>query len=101
MALDISALNIGFSEQGLDDYKKQIKTEILKNTSDKINDVGALETAIKNGWQGESCDKFIEEFKVARTKIVEDIEAEYHDLENRFAELESNYYEQDKNMMGS
>lgn len=101
MALDIGALNIGFSEEGLAEYKTNLKTKVITDTEAIINDISEIENALNAGWQGVAKDKFVDEFAEARRQIVADLNREYEDLEARFAQLQNTYFEQDNTMMNS
>lgn len=99
--IGIEDLDIGISKRGMDEYKKSLKTIVLKNTGDKLDDADQLIEAIKAMWQGESCEAFLKDFKTARNNMKKDLEAEYEDLEARLNELEGNYFEQDRRLYDS
>lgn len=98
--LSISELTTGIDSKGMDDYMHELYIDILETVANQINDVTAVTTAINNCWQGNSKEKFLEDFTQARELIVTDLKAEYEDLKNRLEELRSFYFEQDQKMMG-
>ena len=98
-AIGISELTIGIDRNGMETYKDSLKAELLVSTRQRIEDITAIESAINQGWQGVSKDKFMDKFKTLRERVSDDLEREYKDLEYRLDELVSNYFQQDKKMI--
>lgn len=99
--LGIDNLNIGFSESGFVDYQKSLHSELIVETKNVLKDVSNIETAINNNWQGKSRDRFLEQFSDTIEIIMNDLELEFVDLENRFDEIADNYRRQDDELMNS
>lgn len=99
MNVGIDGLTMGVSTQGMQQYREDLRMELLEQTKEKLEDVGEIQTAVDAGWQGEARDKFLIDFGEAIRSIEEDLVKEYNDLDNRLQELEQNYFTQDKNMM--
>lgn len=78
--LTIADLSIGTDKAGTETYLEDIKAQVLTNVKEKINDFGAVETAIKGAWQGVSRDRFLEVFEGRREKTCAALEAEYEDI---------------------
>lgn len=97
--LGISELTIGINSTGMEEYKEQLRTDLLQTSKDKINSVDAIVSAINNGWQGVSRDRFLKQFDDVRQKICDDLDKEYADLENRLTDLQSAYYAADQNLI--
>lgn len=97
--LGIGDLDIGVSQQGMEQYISELRFELLQTSKEKINSVDTIVNAINNGWQGRSRDIFLEKFSTAREEICADLDKEYQDLENRLTDLQSAYYAADINLM--
>lgn len=97
--LEIGQLDIGVSKQGMKAFKEALQLKLLTQVKDKINETSDVIDAINDGWQGASRDKFITDFANAIEALINDIAAEYTDLENRLTELESAYYDIDNKLM--
>ena len=95
--LDLSALDIGISSSGMDEYKQNLKATLLTETTTKLmEEYENVMAVINTGWQGVSRDRFDTQFKTMCETIGADLDAEYADLEARFAELQAFYFEQDR-----
>lgn len=99
--LEIANLDIGFSVEGLEEYKSKLQIDLIEGTSEKLNNTQTMFQVINAGWQGTSRDKFITEFNDTISKIITDLQAEYEDLQARLGEIQNNYFEQDNNLMNS
>ena len=97
--LGIGDLTIGVSTTGLETYKASLKASLLNTVAEKIQDYSDVKSALDKGWQGASRDAFETRFENMRTKVIEDLQAEYRNLEARIEELAYNYIQQDKNMI--
>lgn len=94
----IGDLTIGFSRQGMNEYKESLKIDLLEKSIEKINNTDAMMSAIDAGWQGIARDKFVEDFNQIRQKIANELLQEYNDLNNRLEELANNYLNQDREL---
>lgn len=99
MHSDLSKLTIGFSSEGLQTYKTELKTKILTEAAEALSATQGVKEALEQGWQGMSKDKFVTDLENTIQTINTDLLAEYDDLEARFAQLEQNYLTQDNDMM--
>lgn len=97
--LGIDNLSIGVSKQGMNDYRIQLRADLLTRVRRELDNRTDLEAALKKGWQGQSCKNYLINLRNDVEKIETDLEAEYNDLENRLSELESNYFKQDNEMV--
>lgn len=95
----IDGLTIGVSKEGMEEYRESLRISLLEDTKTKLQDVAAIQAAIDSGWQGYARDHFFEDFDQQIEKIIEDLQKEYEDLDNRLTELEENYFGQDYHMM--
>lgn len=95
----IGALDIGISKEGMAAYRDALKAELITKCKEKLEATDGITTTLVAGWQGEARDKFLKQLGQTITKIEEDLEDEYYDLEARLYELESNYFDQDMKMM--
>ena len=95
----IDSLTIGVSQQGMEEYREALRMSLLEDTKTKLQDVGAIQTAIDAGWQGVARDRFFQDFDQQIEKIIQDLQKEYEDLDHRLEELEENYFAQDNNMV--
>ncbi len=100
-SLDIGNLDIGFSEEGLKEYRSKLNDVLIIQTEEVLKNVSDIETAINDGWQGRSRDVFMEQFGNTIEEIIKDLKLEYEDLDNRFTEIQDNYYKQDEELMNS
>lgn len=97
--LGIGTLTHGVDTAGLQNYIGELKTSLLDNVADRINDVDAMNQAFDKGWQGLSRDRFDAQFEKQRQAVIEDLQAEYNDVIARLEELANDYINQDKNMI--
>lgn len=95
--LDLSALDIGISATGMDEYQENLKAKLLTETKTKLmEEYENIMTSINTGWQGVSRDRFDAQLKAMCETIGADLDAEYADLASRLAELQAFYFEQDQ-----
>ena len=99
--LGIEGLNIGYSEQGLKDYRRILEDNLIRETGKVLMNVNEIESAINAGWQGKSRDVFMEQLGRTIKNIINDLNDEYDDLNARFKEIENNYITQDEELMNS
>ena len=94
--LDLSALDIGVSKEGMSQYMEELKASLLVSVTEKLNEeVENMMTVINTGWQGVSRDRFETKLRDVCAKINTDLSAEYYDLQRRLDELMLFYYNQD------
>ena len=79
--------------------REALRMSLLEDTKTKLQDVGAIQTAIDAGWQGVARDRFFQDFDQQIEKIIQDLQKEYEDLDHRLEELEENYFAQDNDMV--
>ena len=96
---DMGMFDIAVNANGMEQYKEQLRISILVDVANAINEVSNVQNAISNIWVGASCDTFLGDFRKAREGIIADLEAEFHDIENRLTELQAYYFQQDRAMM--
>lgn len=97
--LGIADLSIGISASGMESYKEALKAELLISSKEKINNFAEVEAALNRGWQGAALDKFKVQFQTTATKICEDLDKEYQDLDNRLTDIQSAYFNADNNII--
>lgn len=97
--VDIADMTQGVSKAGMQTYIDSLKISLLDEVKSKLEDVGAIQTAVDAGWQGKSRDKFFEMFEKSINEIEDDLEAEFKDLNGRLNELANNYYSQDNDLL--
>lgn len=97
--LVIADLSIGISASGMDSYKESLKADLLITSKEKINNFAEVEAALNKGWQGAALDKFKTQLQTTATKICEDLDKEYQDLENRLTDIQSAYFSADNNII--
>lgn len=101
-SLDIDRLNIGFSRDGIKKYRENLRDSLIDGTSDVLkNNFETVKNAIDEGWQGHSRDVFMAQLSDTISRIESDLKKEYRDLNNRFEEIENNYFRQDEELMNS
>ena len=89
----------GISKQGMMDYCESLRVELLKGAIKKLEETDGIQGAIIKGWQGESRDKFLDNFERAIKATAQELFAEYADLIKRLSELAQDYYSQDSKML--
>lgn len=99
-SLSIQDLDIGVSKAGMEQYKEQIKSDLLITSKELLQDISEIERTVNAGWQGVSKDKFLSDFKSDVDKICEDLENEHADLQLVLGDLEEIYYKVDASIMG-
>ena len=97
--ISINELSTGVDSDGMLSYIEDLKAVLITETIGKIDNIDAIDTAIKNGWQGVARDRFLTDFADARTSVKEDLEKEYKNLNYRLDELQSQYFQADLNMI--
>ena len=97
--LGIDNLDIGVSTSGAVEYFENLKTELLTNVEQKIDEIGPITTALDKGWQGVSRDRFDSQFEEAREALKMDLRREYKDLVVKINQAVEGYVNQDKNMI--
>jgi len=98
--LSIQDLTLGVSHRGMEQWKSDLKSELLKESKRKIKDADNVEQKIKAGWTGKSEEQFEKMFKKSRETICDDLEKEYRHLEDRLEEVEDSYFDIDRQLMG-
>lgn len=101
MDLNINNLSIGFSGEGLANYKQELQISLLENTSEALNKTENVIAALDSGWSGQAKERFKEQLDASIVEIISDLQKEYSDLEAKFSQLEQSYYEQDQEMLNS
>lgn len=99
-SLSIQDLDIGVSKAGMEQYKEQIKSDLLITSKELLQNTSEIERAVNAGWQGVSKDKFLSDFKNAVDKICQDLENEHTNLQSVLENLEEIYYQVDASIMG-
>ncbi len=98
-SLSIQDLDIGVSANGIDEYQKSIKSSLLTTSKQLINDVKEVENAINSGWQGDSKERFLKNFKKTREQICDDLDKEYENLKDIIDDLRGAYYAIDDSLI--
>ncbi len=100
MSLGIGDLDIGVSAGGMSAYGDLLHTEVFESTKQLLDtEVEAIEAKLAEGWQGESFDRYKEKLEAQVETMKGELDAENADLQNRLTELESYYFNQDKNLI--
>lgn len=89
----------GISKEGMQQYMSDLKSELLTTVIEKLEDTDGISQAIARGWQGQSRDKFLDQFEKGIRAVESDLQSEYTDLMYRLSELAKNYYAQDAKMV--
>lgn len=76
-----------------------LKVDVLDKIIEKLDDTAAIETAINNGWQGVSRDRFMKMFSNSISVTARDLYHEFENLSKRLSELYQDYFTQDLNML--
>ena len=101
--LSINTMTMGYSSAGIDRYLEAVKTGILTDVCNMLEDdfegVRNIKYAFDKGWVGTAREKFDLKFQKARADIKAEIEKEYNDFEYRINELRDNFIKQDNEMM--
>ncbi len=98
--LGIDSLSIGISSSGMSEYKEALRADLLLSTQTKLEEEkNNILNVINTGWQGVARDRFEKQLTDECTRIGEDLEKEYKDLDARLSELENFYFEQDKSLL--
>lgn len=95
-SLTLNDLDIGISSQGMEDYKKALKTHLLDQTITELDAAyQEIMKVVNEGWQGVARDRFDQKFNNTCKQIGDDLSLEYVDLCARLDEMQAYYYEQD------
>ena len=97
--LGIDDLEIGVSHAGMEQYRWSLRTQLLEDTKNRLEEYSSFMNALGNCWQGASHKTYCENFNKTILAIGEALVREYIDVENRLTELESNYFKQDQTML--
>ncbi len=82
MGLGINDVSIGASNQGVLDLLDDIKLEMVTNAKKELSDYKEVENALKKGWSGDDCDKFLKNFEKMEKEIENKLD-EYYQLINK------------------
>ena len=63
----------GITESKLDDAYKKFKRDI-KDIKETIKDYKAVDSALKAGWRGSDCDKYLDKFHAHANSVCDQIE---------------------------
>lgn len=89
----------GISKEGMQQYMENLQADLLTKVNEKLEETDGISQAIARGWQGQSRDKFLDQFEKGIRAVQSDLQSEYSDLMMRLSELTSNYYSQDAKMV--
>lgn len=95
----IQELTTAIDSQGMQSYFESLKLHLLTEVVEDLEDTAEIENAINTGWQGVARDNFLTNLSKQITSIEEDLEKEYNNVEARMGELQSDYFNQDQNMV--
>ena len=95
----LNTMTEGISVEGMRNFHDTLKAKLLTGVSEKLEETGEIETALKEGWQGQSRDVFLEQFSNGIKSVKNDLSSEYNDLMRKLGELMDSYFDQDKKMM--
>lgn len=97
--LDITDLTIGYSSKGANTYVDNLNTKVIDET-DKIISSGIqdIESALKEGWQGQACDNYIAKLNQSGIQLKESLLKMKEVFEATMAVQEETYYKQDVDM---
>ncbi len=97
--IGIDDMTIGMSGQGMEDYSDMLKIKILDEMKSELHtQQDAIIKSVQGGWRGKSEEKFEKLLDDEIEKIIEDLEAEYKDLEGKLQDTRKFYEDQDEKL---
>lgn len=89
----------GLDIAGMQKYIDYLKMNVLDQVIKELKQVYNVEVAIKEGWQGQSRDKFLKQFEEQIGNTETELKKEFANLETRMNDLARSFYNQDANML--
>lgn len=96
---ELTTMTEGISAVGMQNLHDSIKARLYEGVIQKLEETEEIQSALNKGWQGESRDKFLNEFSRGIDMVKSDLHKEYIDLAHKLGELTEYYYETDKEMI--
>lgn len=90
MALGINDVSIGASLEGVVQLQEDIKLQMVTNAKKALSNYKEVENALKKGWSGEDCEKFLKNFE----KMEKEIEDKLEEYNKMVAKQLSDMYDQ-------
>lgn len=97
--MDFENVTEGVSRSGMNGYLEYLRVDVITKILEALDNTDEMSTAINNGWQGQSRDKFLSQLRGAIKASKNDIYKEFSNLADRLSDLYQDYMKQDANMI--
>lgn len=97
--LGINDLTIGTSAAGAMEYFQELKTVVIDQACEMLDDTANLFRVFRESWQGQAENNFENNFKNATTAVKESLEYIKDNIESLISDLVEQWAQQDKLMI--
>lgn len=97
--IGINDVTIGFDASAAADYLSNLNNLLVNQTKEKLDDLGGIEAALQNGWQGVSQENFMANLVSAKNKVESTLDELELTLKSQFASISEAWQEQDVDMV--
>lgn len=87
MGIGINDLSVGVSYTGVSHLLADIKLDMVTNAKKDLEDFKEVENALRKGWQGDDCDKFIKNFEKMEKEIENKLDEFYKSIEKQMYDM--------------
>lgn len=95
----ISDLQYGFDVDGVEEYIKDIKSVVLTQAADALDDLGDIKQACEKHWEGQARDDFLKNVEDDKEHVKEQSEALYQVLVGEITQAQLVMAEKDRKLI--
>lgn len=97
--LDLDDATIGISRTGLENYKQDLKVNIINDTKVLLRNYEDIATEIGKGWNGAAANRFMENFDSSVESACNALDEISKSIDLLFATIQSAMIKQDEEMI--
>lgn len=95
----IKDLQYGFDVDGVEEYIKDIKSVVLTQAADALDDLGDIKQACEKHWEGQARDDFLKNVEDDKEHVKEQFEALYQVLVGEITQAQLVMAEKDRKLI--
>ena len=95
----IKDLEYGFDIDGVEEYIKDIKSVVLTQAADALDDLGDIKQACEKHWEGQARDDFLKNVEDDKDHVKEQLEALYQVLVGEITQAKLVMAEKDRKLI--
>ena len=95
----ISDLQFGFDSNGADHYPEDLKSIVLTEAAEKLDDVAAIIAACESHWEGQARSDFLENLEKDKKHVQKQFKELYTVLEGEIQQIEQAMANKDKELI--